>query len=367
MSAHRHRGSAQVCCCIAPPYLLERLAESGDAQQREAAQSTLASLPIVRARRTLVAQLIADPAINVQELGVVAQGTTSANKVYDAHGLPFTSVELPGNLLRGPQDPASSDVSANEAFDGVVATLRFYDQILGRNGIDGQGMDVISSVHVTDQLGAAWENAAWNSTQMVYGDAGRLFRRGSLTSALDVIGHELTHGVTQFTAALEYRSQSGALNESMSDVFGSMIKQHALGQTSQDADWLIGAGLLLDPKAIALRSMKDPGTASPNDPQPKTMSDYVDLPETEDGDNGGVHYNSSIPNRAFALTAIALGGNSWDRAGRIWYKTLTELLAPDAQFTDAAQATLDVAEELFPGGEVRAAVEDAWRKVEVVT
>jgi Zn-dependent metalloprotease len=88
-------------------------------------------------------------------------------------------------------------------------------------------VDVISSVHVTDQLGHAWENAARISTQMVYGDGGRLFRAGSLTSAVDVIGHELTHGVTQFTAALEYRSQSGALNECFSDVVGSMIKTSA--------------------------------------------------------------------------------------------------------------------------------------------
>jgi Zn-dependent metalloprotease len=368
MSAHRHRGSTHPgLCCIAPPYLLERIAESGDDQQREAAQRTLDSLSLVRDRRVLTAQLIADPAVDVKALGIVAQGTGSAVKVYDAHGLPFNSFELPGNLLRDTNDPPGSDVAGNQAFDGARATLQFYSQVLGRNGIDDEGMDVISSVHVSDQLGQAWENAAWNSTQMVYGEGGRLFHAGSLTSAVDVIGHELTHGVTQFTAALEYRSQSGALNESMSDVFGSMVKQRVLDQTAASADWLIGAGLLVDPSAKALRSMIDPGNAFPNDPQPGTMSDYLELPETERGDHGGVHVNSGIPNRAFALVATNLGGNSWDRAGRIWYKTLTERLQADSQFTDAAQATLDVAEELFPGGEVRSVVEDAWREVEVVT
>jgi Zn-dependent metalloprotease len=363
---HSERAHAGLCC-IAPPYLLERIAESGDEQQREAAERTLASLSIVRARRVLTAQLIADPAFDVKALGLVAQGTASAIKVYDAHGLPFNSFELPGNLLRDTNDPPGADVAGNQAFDGARATLTFYSEVLGRNGLDDAGMDVISSVHVTDPLGHPWENAAWISTQMVYGDGGRLFRAGSLTSAVDVIGHEMTHAVTQFTAALEYRSQSGALNESMSDVFGSMIKQHMLGQTAATADWLIGAGLLVDAEAKALRSMIDPGTAFPDDPQPAAMRDYVELPETERGDNGGVHINSGIPNRAFALAATKLGGNSWDRAGRIWYKTLTERLHADSQFTDAAQATLDVADELFPGGEVRALVEDAWREVEVVT
>ena len=369
MSAHSHRGGPANAglCCIAPPYLLEQIAESGDDRQSEAARRTLASLSTVHARRMLTAQLIADPSVDVKALGIVAQGSGSVIKVYDAHGLPFNSFELPGTLLRATNDPPCADVAADQAFDGARDTLKFYDEVLDRNGIDGAGMDVISSVHVSDPQGHAWENAAWISTQMAYGEGGHIFHAGSLTSAVDVIGHELTHGVTQFTAALEYRSQSGALNESMSDVFGSLVKQRVHGQSAANADWLIGAGLLIDPQAKALRSMLEPGTAFPGDPQPGKMSDYAELPETERGDNGGVHINSGIPNRAFALVATKLGGNSWDRAGQIWYKTLTEHLAPGAQFADAAQATLEVAEELFPGGEVCAVVEDAWKEVEVLT
>jgi Zn-dependent metalloprotease len=201
---------------------------------------------------------------------------------------------------------------------------------------------------------------------MVYGDGGRLFKPGSLTTALDVIAHELTHGVTQFTANLDYAGQPGALNESMSDVFGSMVKQYALGQTVDEADWLIGAGLLRDPQATALRSVKDPGSAAPDDPQPASMADFRQLPDNEDGDWGGVHINSGIPNRAFYLAARALGGHSWDRAGRVWYDALTRRLRPDAQFSDAARATIEAAEELFPGGAVRDRVEEAWRTVEVL-
>jgi Zn-dependent metalloprotease len=237
---------------------------------------------------------------------------------------------------------------------------------MNRNGIDGRGMDVISSVHVTDPAGRPWENAAWNAEQMLYGDGGRLFKPRSLTSAVDVIGHELTHGVTQYTAQLEYVSQSGALNESMSDVFGSMVKQRVLGQTSDQADWLIGEGLLQIRGAAALRSMKAPGTAFNGDPQPGTMSGYQDLPETEEGDNGGVHINSGIPNHAFYLAATALGGNAWDRAGKVWYEALTARLSSDAQFEDAAKATIDAARALFPGDDVADIVEDAWKQVQVL-
>src|SRR5438045_1918371 len=128
---------------------------------------------------------------------------------------------------------------------------------------------------------------------MVCGDGdGALFNR--FTIALDVIAHELTHGVTQTEAQLEYRGQSGALNESMSDVFGSLVKQWAGNQTARQADWLIGAGLFTPTvKGAAIRSMKAPGTAYDDpvlgaDPQPADMANYV----TTRADNGGVHINS---------------------------------------------------------------------------
>ena len=168
--------------------------------------------------------------------------------------------------------------------------------------------------------GRGYDNAFWDGTQMVFGDGdGTVFNR--FTIAVDVIGHELTHGVTEHTAALVYQGQSGALNESISDVFGSLVKQQALGQDAAAADWLIGAGLFTaQVKGVALRSMKAPGTAYDDpqlgkDPQPATMADYV---ETTD-DNGGVHLNSGIPNHAFYLAATAIGGHAWEvrRAGLV--------------------------------------------------
>jgi Zn-dependent metalloprotease len=199
---------------------------------------------------------------------------------------------------------------------------------------------------------------------MVFGDGdGEFFNR--FTISLDVIGHELTHGVTQFTNGLEYQDQSGALNESMSDVFGSLVKQRALGQDAASADWLIGAGIFTsNVNGRALRDMVNPGTAydDPNfgrDPQPGNMRGYV---QTQD-DNGGVHINSGIPNRAFALTAQAIGGNAWEDAGLIWYKAM-QMLTPKSQFQDAADTTVAVAGQEFGANSTQQqAVVDAWAQV----
>jgi Zn-dependent metalloprotease len=204
---------------------------------------------------------------------------------------------------------------------------------------------------------------------MVYGDGdGRLFNR--FTASLDVIGHELTHGVTQFTAALGYNGQTGALNEHISDAFGIMVKQFKLGLTAHESDWLIGAELFArGVHGKAVRSMAAPGTAYDDpvlgrDPQPAHMRDYVDTPE----DNSGVHINSGIPNHAFYLAAVALGGRTWEVLGRIWYETLTQRLTSDADFSDFARATVDIAGELYGnGGRVQRAVADAWSSVGLPT
>jgi Zn-dependent metalloprotease len=218
-----------------------------------------------------------------------------------------------------------------------------------------------STVH----YGEKYDNAFWNGQQMVYGDGdGNFFNR--FTISLDIIGHELTHGVTQYEAALAYRGQAGALNESMSDVFGSLVKQFALKQTAAQADWLIGAGLLsAKVKGVALRSMKAPGTAYNDpvlgkDPQPAHMKDYHKMIS----DNGGVHINSGIPNHAFYLLATALGGPAWERAGRIWYITLRDKLRSRANFQTAANALYHTAGELFgASGPEQKAVYDAWGQV----
>ncbi len=328
-------------CCVIPPHILRRLAERPE--HRERALRTLAVTERLRGRREVFAQLIS--------------GLSAGQKrrtIYDAQG----QINLPGVLVRGEGDAPTGDIAVNEAYDFSGSTYDFYLNAYNRNSIDDHGLRLDSTVHYDQQF----DNAFWDGRQMVYGDGDRvLFDR--FTKCIDVVGHELTHGVTQFTAQLIYQGQSGALNESMSDVFGSLVKQMAAGQTADKADWLIGAGLFMpNVNGVALRSMKDPGTAYDDpqigkDPQPADMAHYVDTAD----DNGGVHINSGIPNRAFYLTAAQIGGNAWEEAGRIWYVTLTTRLQPNADFQAAADTTFAVAGELYGAGSPeQQAVQAGW-------
>jgi len=352
-------------CFIAPPDLLAYVIAEGEPEEREAALRTIAASAALRVKRQLVGSLMRTLDIDVSSLGLVPSTPTSQRTVYDSEHGGRTS--LPGKLVRAEGDPPSPDVAVNEAYDGAGSTFEFYRDVYERNSIDDKGLELVSSVH----YGTRYENAFWDGAQMVYGDGGgQLFNPGALTHALDVIGHELTHGVTQYTAGLEYSKQPGALNESFSDVFGVLVKQFA-GRQEADEDerkWLIGAGSLMPKWGRALRSMKEPGTAWQGDQQPGHMDQYVDLPDDNDpnNDNGGVHINSGIPNRAFYLAATTLGGYAWEKAGRVWYVTLTQRLSPDSEFEAAATATVEVARDLF-GDEVERAVTDAWTGVGVLS
>jgi Zn-dependent metalloprotease len=350
------------CCFITPPDLLDRLAKEGTAEEREAAVRTLAASAAIRTRRAIVGSLLREQGIAGVPAGFLPPPTGDRHTVYDVqHG---SRSSLPGVKARTVGDPPSSDEAVNQAYDGSDKTHDFYRDVYGRESIDGNGMELVSSVHYEN----GFDNAFWNGSQMVYGDgSGRIFAVGGLTKAIDVVAHELTHGVTDFTAGLKYRKQSGALNESMSDVFGALVKQHSLGQTADQADWLIGEGTLVPALGKALRSMKEPGTAFAGDPQPGHMDDFRDLPDDGDprNDNGGVHINSGIPNRAFYLAATAIGGHAWEKAGRIWYATLTGRLGPDSNFEEAASATVEVAGELFAETE-QEAVRQAWVDVGVL-
>jgi Zn-dependent metalloprotease len=339
-------------CGIMPPYILEALARHDDSVVRDAAVRTLATTVDLGERR-FSGRRRAQP-----ETMTAAREHRS---VYDAHH----AEHLPGRLVRDEGAPASADVAVNEAYDGLGSTWTLYQDVYGRDSIDDKGLTLLGSVH----FGQQYDNAYWDGEQMVFGDGdGVLFNR--FTIAVDVIGHELTHGVTGATANLTYQGQSGALNESVSDVFGSIVKQYSLNQSAEQADWLIGAGLLAaDIHGVALRSMKAPGTAYDDpqlggkDPQPATMAGYV----RTTGDNGGVHTNSGIPNHAFSLAALALGGNSWDKAGHVWYATLTGGdLRADATFLDFARLTVSTAGRLYGSVEQRA-VTEAWTQVGIET
>jgi Thermolysin metallopeptidase, alpha-helical domain/Thermolysin metallopeptidase, catalytic domain len=343
------------CCFIIPPNILRKLVTSGDPH---VASTAARSIELGKTLRLVRSQLStgAPPPTTPVRPGLRRQVFSCNN-----------TVDLPGDQVRTENGPASSDDTANRAFDNVGTSWRFYKEIFNRESVDGHGLALVSSVHYDQN----YDNALWNGQQMIYGDGDGATFRG-FAGALDVIGHELTHGVTQFTAQLPYQGQSGALNESMSDVFGSMVKQWSKGQTVDQADWLIGADIFTSNfKGRALRDMANPGTAYDDpalgkDPQPAHMKDYVDM--DPDDDNGGVHVNSGIPNKAFYLAAKAIGGKAWEVAGKIWYVALTERLTSSADFATCAKATVSVARDLFPTDQTIASrVAQAWAEVGVLS
>ncbi len=350
MPARPHR--PHYCCSIIPPHLLRRIALNGNKEQRAAALSTLAIDQTMRLERATYQLLENGGHQALFTSGIITKQRT----IYDGGG----ADALPGKTVRPEGGPAGRDVAVNEAYDGLGATFDFYAGAFERNSIDDQGSHLDATVH----YGQRYDNAFWNGQQMVFGDGdGDLFNR--FTISLDVIGHELTHGVTGDEAHLVYLGQAGALNESISDVFGSLVKQYTLKQDAAEADWLIGAGLFTAKvRGIALRSMKAPGTAFDDrvlgrDEQPAHMSGFVHTT----ADHGGVHINSGIPNHAFYRAAMQFGGHAWEKTGRIWYETLRDKrLKPTATFTQFARYTAMNAGHLFGSAE-RKVVIASWQDV----
>ncbi|MGH8607139.1 MAG: M4 family metallopeptidase [Gammaproteobacteria bacterium] len=347
-TTHRHS-----IFCILPPHLLRSIAQNGAPQQRATALNTLSTDNTFRALRATAPQALAAR----RQARMVVEGQKQRT-IYDTQ----QTQTLPGRVVRTEGSRASKDVAVNEAYNGLGATFDFFWEVYARNSIDDEGMPLNATVHFNQD----YDNAFWDGQQMVFGDGdGELFNR--FTIAVDVIGHELGHGVTEDEGPLVYFTQAGALNESMSDVFGSLVKHYILKQTVDQADWLIGAGLLTQQvQGVALRSLKAPGSAYDDpmlgkDPQPGHMNDFVQTYQ----DNGGVHINSGIPNHAFYFIAMGLGGHAWEKAGRIWYETLRDpQLRPNAGFRRFARLAVTNAVRLYgAGSEEQKAVVDGWDRV----
>jgi Zn-dependent metalloprotease len=340
-------------CTILPPYLLDRLRSLTDSEVVQAVEHTIAQDLLHRRTRQ---RLASRPAAT--SIARVAVHRT----IYSAHGrtvLPGLPVHIEG---AGP----TGDPAVDEAWAGLGATWSFYERAYRRNSLDDKGLPLIATVH----FGRGYDNAFWNGEQMVFGDGdGVYFNR--FTSVVDVIAHELTHGFTQYTSRLGFAGQAGALNESVSDCFGSMVKQMQLRQQAQDADWLIGQGLFTSRvHGAAVRSLRAPGTAYDDpvlgrDPQPATMDGYLD----DAADAGEIHANSGIPNHAFFLAATSIGGSTWQGAGQIWYDVLAGgRLRRTTDFAGFAAATMEAAASRFgPTSKQVRAVEVAWRRVKVIT
>lgn len=339
---------------IVPPYLLARIAVNDTfPHAARAARATLEAPDEVGAARSQLR-------LSVEGGALIAETAPAPSRtIWDARH----RERLPGEIVRREDDPPTADPAVTEAFDGLGATFAFFAQAYGRDAIDGVGGPLWATVH----YGIDYDNAFWDGARMVFGDGdGEVFHR--FTGSLSVIAHELSHGVIEHAGGLIYRDQSGALNESIADVFGALTEQHARDETAADATWLIGPELFTDEvEGRALRSLAAPGTAYDDDvlgrdPQPGHMDDYVHTDE----DHGGVHINSGIPNRAFHIVATALGGRAWERAGFIWYRTLVAQLSPTTDFASFAAATLRTARAEYGEGSQEAdAVRTGWDEVGV--
>jgi hypothetical protein len=283
--------------------------------------------------------------------------------IYDAE----TGSILPGKLVRKEGDPPTGDVVVDNLYDSLGIIYEFFWINYERDSIDDKGIEISATVHYKK----SFDNSYWDGEHLVFGDGDddlpveeRLFN--NFTGSISVLTHEYVKGIIQYEAGLQFFSQPGALVTSYGDIFGVLVEQYQLNQTAEEADWIIGKGLFTsNVNGVGLRSLEAPGTAYDDpvlgkDLQPAHMDDYVNTVS----DNGGVHINGGIPNHAFYLTALEMGGYAWEKAGRIWYITLRDKLQPDSDFQDAANQTFVVAGELY-GQESpeQEAVRKGWAEV----
>ena len=339
-------------CFIIPSKVLKRFSRDRklSAKARKAFADTARfekewrEVRAARTRLSLVAQKVLP-----SQLAAAPPGPPAV-MVFNCHN----GTTLPGTSV--PKAKTSSDTTAKQAFVEATDVAKFYKELFGRNSIDNAGMALISSIHFS----VRYNNAFWNGSQMTYGDGdGNIFI--DFTKGNDVIGHELTHGVTQHSLGLSYSNQPGGLNESVSDVFGSMFRQWQANEDVTNADWLIGKDIM-GPGALArgytcLRDMSNPAAAHCLSPQPTKFSQYHDGMDP--------HESSGIPNFAFYKAAMAIGDKSWKKAGKVWYEALTGSGPnPNMKMSAFANRTRSLAGSLFPSEPaVKTAVDAAWTAV----
>ncbi|HEX5050405.1 MAG TPA: M4 family metallopeptidase [Planctomycetota bacterium] len=337
--------------CILPPYVVDHMAKSADPAVRRLAMDTMQAGAAARAMRSVLATMPAMAAIP-------SVAGKKERRVYDLQNDGMWA--LPGKLIREEGEGNVGDPAVNEAYRYAGNVYDFYKKVFARNSLDDLGMALISSVH----FGKKHNNAYWNGEQMIYGDGdGQRFVR--FTKALDVVAHEFSHGVVTHTCNLVYANESGALNEHFADVMGVLCRQWQNDENAKTADWTVGKDCLgPDVNAVSLRTFLD-AKAFEDDPflgtdqQPKHASGMY----TGSDDYGGVHINSGIPNHAFYLTAIELGGKAWTRAGLIWYDTMS-MLTKTSDFAEMVDKTLQAATSRYGAGSVEAkAVKAGWKGV----
>ncbi len=238
-----------------------------------------------------------------------------------------------------------SSRSAVSASCNLATTYHYYKNVHGRRAIDNKASTIITVVNVTED-GAAMDNAYWNGRGIYWGNGKTYFK--PLAVGLDVAAHEYTHGVTEYTANLIYQDQSGALNEAMSDFFGAMV---------DNEDWFMGEDVMLPGRGSALRDMANPGNPNVKNQLPASMDQYFYTEE----DQGGVHTNCGIINRASYLIAGQIGR---EKAEKIYYRALTNYLTRQSEFLDARNTLELSAQDLYGDAEVTA-VKNAFDAVHI--
>ncbi|WCR11696.1 M4 family metallopeptidase [Paracoccus stylophorae] len=364
------RGAHHPIECIVPPHMLRVIALRGDERMAEMAKSLLKQSQKLRQEREDHIHPVPAPDDTAPPFGAVAgRGRTRLaaaaacepdRRVHDGQH----RAALPGPLVRSEGDGPCGIADADRMYDAMGEVFGLYADQFDRNSLDGNGLPLIATVNHRRN----YNNAFWNGDQMAFGNGdGKLFKT---FIDLSVIAHEMTHGVIQYSGGLVYQDQAGALNESIADVFAAIAQQRNLGQTAHEADWIIGGELLgPDINGSGLRSMKAPGTAYHDDllgqdPQPFHMDNFL---STSD-DNGGVHINSGIPNHAFYLFCMLLGGNSWEKPGQIWYRALQDLNNPMASFAEWSDQTVGAAINLYGMGSTEMVMlRRAWKLVGLPT
>jgi Zn-dependent metalloprotease len=337
-------------CFIVPQDVLERLAKDNSLSEelRKASADTSQISVEIRKLRNQAAALTS--AATLDGAALVTLAAAPMVTVYDCKH----SKTLPGTPV--PNPGSSADTTAKRTFNETTGVADFYKKVFNRNSIDNAGMTMMSSIH----FGVKFNNAMWNGSQMLYGD-GDAAIFVDFTNGNDVIGHELTHGVTQHSLQLNYANDAGGLNESLSDCFGSMFRQWQANQDVTHADWLIGHDIM-GPTAKAkgftcLRNMANPADPHCLAPQPTTYSQITPGMDP--------HYSSGPPNLAFCVACKTLGGKSWEKIGQVWYRALTGFgPSPNMKMKDFADRTRKLASQMYGGTPaVAAAVDKGWKQV----
>lgn len=333
-------------CHIVPPYMVDKLKDHPDLVRLKLMDKQL------RRKREGFSKLF-----RKMFLSRIVLSEPRCREVFDAENQEI----LPGKLVRREGHRVSKDKSINNAYRNSGIIHNSYRTLFDRNSLDDRGMKLISTVH----YGVEYVNAFWDGKEMVYGDGdGETFI--NFTNALDVAGHEMAHAVTEKTCNLVYQAEPGALNESISDVFGLVFRQRYAKEPMGEVDsWLIGREIM-GPKleGLALRCFTEGPAFEDNpylgsDPQPKHYKNVFKGMT----DNGGVHINSGIPNHAFYLFCMKLGVNSWEQPIQIWYKSLYQLTM-FSKFSGMVNTTIKSTQLLYGKGTLEEKyLRQAWKEV----